>query len=86
MIYVSHNRACQAPLPLATSPLCAKPFIEKLFRGLQLNENPVYYRFALTVGIVQLARMPDCGSGGRRFESDYPPQRNLDKKVKFGLA
>lgn len=26
------------------------------------------------VGIVQLVRTPDCGSGGRRFESDYSPQ------------
>ena len=26
------------------------------------------------VGIVQLVRMPDCGSGGRGFESHYPPQ------------
>ena len=25
------------------------------------------------VGIAQLARAPDCGSGGHRFESDYPP-------------
>ena len=23
--------------------------------------------------IAQLVRAPDCGSGGRRFESDYPP-------------
>ena len=26
------------------------------------------------VGVAQLVRAPDCGSGGRRFESDYPPQ------------
>ena len=25
------------------------------------------------VDIAQLARAPDCGSGGRRFEPDYPP-------------
>ena len=25
------------------------------------------------VGIAQLVRAPDCGSGGHRFESDYPP-------------
>ena len=25
------------------------------------------------VDIAQLVRAPDCGSGGRRFESDYPP-------------
>lgn len=27
------------------------------------------------VDIAQLARAPDCGSGGRRFETDYPPQK-----------
>ncbi len=25
------------------------------------------------VGLVQLVRTPDCGSGGHRFESDSPP-------------
>ncbi len=25
------------------------------------------------VDIAQLVRAPDCGSGGRRFESGYPP-------------
>ena len=25
------------------------------------------------VGIAQLVRAPDCGSGGHRFDSDYPP-------------
>ncbi len=25
------------------------------------------------VGIAQLARVPGCGPGGRRFEPDYPP-------------
>ena len=25
------------------------------------------------VGIAQLVRAPDCGSGGREFESHYPP-------------
>ena len=27
------------------------------------------------VGIAQLVRAPDCGSGGREFESHYPPQK-----------
>ena len=26
------------------------------------------------VVVVQLVRTPDCGSGGRRFESDLPPK------------
>ena len=29
------------------------------------------------VGIAQLVRAPDCGSGGREFESHYPPQNNM---------
>ncbi len=29
------------------------------------------------VGVVQLVRAPDCGSGGRGFESHYPPFRRL---------
>ena len=27
-----------------------------------------------TVVVAQLVRAPDCGSGGRRFETDLPPQ------------
>ena len=29
--------------------------------------------FKNVVGIAQLVRAPDCGSGGHRFDSDYPP-------------
>ena len=29
--------------------------------------------FAYAVGIAQLVRAPDCGSGGREFESLYSP-------------
>ncbi len=27
-----------------------------------------------TVVVAQLVRAPDCGSGGRRFETDLPPK------------
>ena len=30
------------------------------------------------VGIAQLVRAPDCGSGGREFESHYPPHIKYD--------
>ena len=30
------------------------------------------------VGIAQLVRAPDCGSGGREFESHYPPPTKYD--------
>ncbi len=33
-----------------------------------------------TVVVAQLVRAPDCGSGGRRFETDLPPQ---NKKLLF---
>ena len=33
------------------------------------------------VDIAQLVRAPDCGSGGRRFESDYPPHAKISKKA-----
>ena len=29
------------------------------------------------VVVVQLVRTPDCGSGGRRFESGLPPSKAL---------
>ena len=29
------------------------------------------------VVVVQLVRTPDCGSGGRRFESGLPPKKPL---------
>ena len=28
------------------------------------------------VVVAQLVRAPDCGSGGRRFETDLPPSPN----------
>ena len=28
----------------------------------------------IVVGVAQLVRAPDCGSGGRGFESHHPPQ------------
>ena len=28
------------------------------------------------VVVAQLVRAPDCGSGGRRFETDLPPLNN----------
>ena len=34
--------------------------------------------FINMVGIAQLVRAPDCGSGGREFESHYPPHINHD--------
>ena len=32
------------------------------------------------VVVAQLVRAPDCGSGGRRFETDLPPQNKKDYK------
>ena len=30
------------------------------------------------VVVAQLVRAPDCGSGGRRFETDLPPYKTWD--------
>ena len=35
--------------------------------------TPIVSLFTSVVGIAQLVRAPDCGSGGRGFESHYPP-------------
>ena len=35
--------------------------------------NPLF--LLQTVVVAQLVRAPDCGSGGRRFETDLPPQK-----------
>ena len=29
------------------------------------------------VVVAQLVRAPDCGSGGRRFETDLPPKKGF---------
>ena len=33
------------------------------------------------VGIAQLVRAPDCGSGGRGFEFHYSPQKIIQTKI-----
>lgn len=52
-----------------------------------MGANPHFLKFSLkkqkiqyicspqTVGIAQLVRAPDCGSGGRRFEPGYLPEK-----------
>ncbi len=32
------------------------------------------------VVVAQLVRAPDCGSGGRRFETDLPPKSKASQK------
>lgn len=37
-------------------------------------DNPIRHHFSFyMVGMAQLVSAPDCGSGGRGFESLYPP-------------
>ena len=33
--------------------------------------------------VAQLVRAPDCGSGGRRFETDLPPRKAVAKVAAF---
>ena len=35
------------------------------------------------VVVAQLVRAPDCGSGGRRFETDLPPNRDSCESLFF---
>ncbi len=35
------------------------------------------------VGVAQLVRAPVCGTGGRGFESPYPPHPLLELEVRF---
>ena len=35
------------------------------------------------VDIAQLVRAPDCDSGGRRFESGYPPHFYIQVKILY---
>ena len=35
------------------------------------------------VVVAQLVRAPDCGSGGRRFETDLPPLRDSFESLFF---
>ena len=37
------------------------------------------------VVVAQLVRAPDCGSGGRRFETDLPPSIKKGVNVKLAL-
>jgi hypothetical protein len=36
------------------------------------------------VGVAQLVRAPDCGSGGRGFETRHPPQQNYLGRINSG--
>ena len=53
--------------------------------------NNIYKRFSENdmVAVAQLVRAPDCGSGGRGFNSHQPPQKlasvaQLDRALDFG--
>ncbi len=41
------------------------------------KKNIIFARCKEMVDVAQLVRAPDCGSGGRRFEPDLPPQKGL---------
>ena len=37
-------------------------------------------------GVAQLVRAPDCGSGGRQFDSDYSPHSQVCRFSSVGRA
>ena len=41
-----------------------------VFKGFFLKNNPLIFTM---VAVAQLVRAPDCGSGGRGFETHQPP-------------
>ena len=49
-----------------------RALVECVFEGSRRQKKDT--KTLCMVGVVQLARTPDCGSGGRRFESGHPPQ------------
>lgn len=52
--------------------------MQKRLKRLHLHSH---YEMHNTVVVAQLVRAPDCGSGGRRFETDLPPKSK--KPFKF---
>ena len=57
------------------------------FESLQARQYEKFFyadaqSYDYMVGIAQLVRVPDCGSGGRRFESGYPPHFPLSQEGK----
>lgn len=45
-----------------------------LTNATEMRKMPAVDDLSYVAGIAQLVRAPDCGSGGRRFETDYSPQ------------
>ena len=45
--------------------------------------HPILRAKSCTVGVVQLVRAPDCGSGGRGFEPHLPPSKAPKKGAFF---
>ncbi len=43
-------------------------------------------RLVFTVDVAQLVRASDCGSEGRRFESDLPPLKDSGETANFSVA
>ena len=52
------------------------------FESLQARLR--FYLSDFMVGMAQLASAPDCGSGGRGFESLYPPYPGVVPGDKLG--
>ena len=53
---------------------CGAAWLARLIWDQEVaGSNPVAPSFYNMVGMAQLVSAPDCGSGGRGFESHYPP-------------
>jgi hypothetical protein len=53
--------------------------IGKITASFEADISAIYNLIDFAAGIAQLVRAPDCGSGGRGFETHYPPSSSSTK-------
>ena len=63
---------------------------KKFSKTIQLTKKNVFLRRLSETQnmavVAQLGRVPDCGSVGRRFESDLPPKRLKNSDLQAQIA
>jgi hypothetical protein len=47
--------------------------LSSFFAKIHIPSPPGSFSSQIMVGVAQLVRAPDCGSGGRGFETRHPP-------------
>ena len=72
VMWSSNRRSSRDSLRLATCPSGVAATPVSLLRS-PLTASVAFCAFPFMVGVAQLVRAPDCGSGGRGFETRHPP-------------